>query len=80
MHTQAQLEQHVASTLQSRGHAPNHETISDALDLALCKHEREQGQPINRDLICPTTAAATIDLAAEWIITTDQPDLQHRGH
>ena len=52
-------------------------TVSDAVDLYLCRRERETGQPVDRDAIGAAVAAEAIEAATSWLLTLDAPPQAH---
>ena len=77
MHLQAQLECQVSDALAALGATIDPGTVSDAVDLYLCKHERSTGQPVDRDAIGAAVAAEAIEAATSWLLTLDAPPQSH---
>lgn len=71
MYTQADLEHLAADALTALGADPEADTISNALDLALCARERETGHTIDRATISPDIASAAIRTATTWVLELD---------
>ena len=77
MPVQAQLECQVSDALAALGATIDPGTVSDAVDLYLCKHEREAGQPVDRDAIGAAVATEVIEAATSWLLTLDAPPQAH---
>lgn len=77
MHSQAQLEHQASDALAALGATIDPGTVSDAVDLYLCKHERSTRQPVDRDAIGATVAAEAIEVASSWLLTLDAPPQTH---
>ena len=73
MHSQAQLEHQAHDALAALGATIDPGTVSDAVDLYLCKHERSTGQPVDRDAIGAAVATEAIEAATSWLLTLDAP-------
>ena len=73
MPVQAQLECQVSDALAALGATIDPGTVSDAVDLYLCRRERETGQPVDRDAIGAAVAAEAIEAATSWLLTLDAP-------
>lgn len=73
MYVQSDLERHVVVALAALGNDTDPGTVSDAVDLFLCKHERDIRQPVDRDAIGATVAAEAIEAATSWLLALDEP-------
>ena len=77
MLVQAQLECQVSDALAALGATIDPGTVSDAVDLYLCKHERSTGQAVDRDAIGAAVATEVIEAATSWLLTLDAPPQSH---
>lgn len=79
MHSQAQLEHRANDALAALGAMIDHATVSDAVDLYLCKLERDTGKAVDRDAITTTVAAQAIETATAWLLAISEPPRTHRA-
>lgn len=77
MHSQTQLEHRTGDALAALGAMIDHATVSDAVDLYLCKLERDTGQAVDRDAINPAIAAEAIETATAWLLDISEPPQTH---
>lgn len=75
MHSQAELVRHVIDALAALGSPTDPSTVSDAVDLYLCKLERDTGRTVDRDAIDASIVAEAIETATAWLLAIGEPTM-----
>lgn len=73
MYSQARLVRRAIDALAELNAPTASDTVSDAVDLYLCKLERDTRQAVDRDAISASIAAEAIKTATAWLLALDEP-------